>query len=155
MSSSSWINNKINDINIFDICSFSDKEFLSISKIRFFSHVQFRLRITFIFNFFFISEHFWFLSFDRSLPREWDEKMNIFENIENDWMHAIYCEDNDLKCQVGSLTVLEVQFMSQVIKIILTIKFTKYRSRWVVQDKKKKKKKKKKKWKRKTNRSNI
>jgi hypothetical protein len=39
-------------------------------------------------------------------------------------MHAIYCEDNDLKCQVGSLTVLEVQFMSQVIKIILTIKFS-------------------------------
>ena len=54
-------------------------------------------------------------------------------------MHAIYCEDNDLKCQVGSLTVLEVQFMSQVIKIILTIKFTKYRSRWGVQGKKKKK----------------
>ena len=51
--------------------------------------------------------------------------MNIFENIENDWMHAIYCEDNDLKCQVGSLTASEVQFMSQVIKIILTIKFTK------------------------------
>lgn len=52
-------------------------------------------------------------------------------------MHAIYCEDNDLKCQVGSLTVLEVQFMSQVINIILTIKFTKYRSRFEIKKKKK------------------
>lgn len=139
MSSSSWINNKINDINIFDICSFSDKEFLSISKIRFFFSCPIPSP-DYIYKLF-ISEHFWFLSFYRSLPREWDEKMNMFENIENDWMHAIYCEDNDLKCQVGSLTVLEVQFMSQVINIILTIKFTKYRSRFEIKKKKKMKKK--------------